>query len=294
MRYILTLCLILLSPSAYAACTSPGGVEGEIIFNRQHKVLQYCNGDIWIGMGMSGNAAEAQGNNGEIQFATNDQNLGGDANLVWDNTLKQLVLLMPSTANHYPLHIKSLRTYNNGLHLTSTNSGHTVNDGAMLSLTSTGITLLTNKESAGISFMASAAHDLFITGTGDVGIGTTTPNRKLVVIGNSRLESTPVSGNAVLSIRHGSVTGWGDNHTHFGYTGSNGSVVNYIRGDSTDINTDLRVTGYTTLTKRFAGAPPAADCTNDYIGRMAIDTTNNRLYICMGATRSWDYIALTN
>lgn len=44
-----------------------------------------------------------------------------------------------------------------------------------------------------------------------------------------------------------------------------------------------------------AGAPPAGDCDADAErGRQSIDTTNNRLYICNGATRGWDYVALTN
>jgi hypothetical protein len=29
-------------------------------------------------------------------------------------------------------------------------------------------------------------------------------------------------------------------------------------------------------------------------GSVGIDTTNNRLYVCNGATRGWDYTALTN
>ena len=42
-------------------------------------------------------------------------------------------------------------------------------------------------------------------------------------------------------------------------------------------------------------AKPAGDCdSNNERGRMSIDTTNNRLYICNGATRGWDYVALTN
>lgn len=42
-----------------------------------------------------------------------------------------------------------------------------------------------------------------------------------------------------------------------------------------------------------AGAPPAGDCDADTErGRMSIDITNNRLYICNGATRGWDYILM--
>ncbi|MBI4668848.1 MAG: hypothetical protein HY747_06635, partial [Elusimicrobia bacterium] len=44
-----------------------------------------------------------------------------------------------------------------------------------------------------------------------------------------------------------------------------------------------------------AGAPPAADCDADAErGRLTIDTTNNRLYVCNGASRGWDYVTLTN
>lgn len=44
-----------------------------------------------------------------------------------------------------------------------------------------------------------------------------------------------------------------------------------------------------------AGAPPGADCDNNAErGRLSLDTTNNRLYICNGATRGWDYMALTD
>ena len=44
-----------------------------------------------------------------------------------------------------------------------------------------------------------------------------------------------------------------------------------------------------------AGAPPAADCNEDWeLGRFTIDTSNNRLYICNGATRLWDYVGLTD
>lgn len=44
-----------------------------------------------------------------------------------------------------------------------------------------------------------------------------------------------------------------------------------------------------------AGAPPLADCdSNTERGRLSIDTTNNRLYICNGATRRWDWIGLND
>ncbi len=44
-----------------------------------------------------------------------------------------------------------------------------------------------------------------------------------------------------------------------------------------------------------SGAPPSADCDADNErGKMGIDTTNNRFYVCNGVSRGWDYVALTN
>lgn len=44
-----------------------------------------------------------------------------------------------------------------------------------------------------------------------------------------------------------------------------------------------------------AGAPTGTDCdADDERGKLYIDTTNNRLYVCNGATRGWDYTALTD
>jgi hypothetical protein len=52
---------------------------------------------------------------------------------------------------------------------------------------------------------------------------------------------------------------------------------------------------YAQLEDNTAGAPPAADCDADNErGRISIDTTNNRLYICNGATRGWDYVTLSD
>lgn len=53
--------------------------------------------------------------------------------------------------------------------------------------------------------------------------------------------------------------------------------------------------GYFQFAKTSAGAPPAADCDNNAErGRLSISTTNNRLYICNGASRGWDYVGLNN
>jgi hypothetical protein len=53
--------------------------------------------------------------------------------------------------------------------------------------------------------------------------------------------------------------------------------------------------GYFQIMKTSAGAPPSGDCDSDSErGRFVLNTTNNRLHICNGATRGWDYVGLTN
>lgn len=64
---------------------------------------------------------------------------------------------------------------------------------------------------------------------------------------------------------------------------------------SVDNEGDTAVAGMLQFGATSAGAPTATDCdANSERGRLSIDTTNNRLYVCNGATRGWDYVALTD
>lgn len=59
-HYMLTTALTatLISYQAFAACDMPGGAPdaaaGDIIYNTDHNVIQYCNGTDWVGMGGGG------------------------------------------------------------------------------------------------------------------------------------------------------------------------------------------------------------------------------------------------
>lgn len=62
-RFIISflLFLIFMPLAAHAQCANPPAAMGVIIFNKAHKVMQYCNGDDWVGLrgGGSGGAAPA-------------------------------------------------------------------------------------------------------------------------------------------------------------------------------------------------------------------------------------------
>jgi hypothetical protein len=42
---------IALPSKAYAVCSGPAGAEGELMYNSTHKIVQFCNGTLWIATG---------------------------------------------------------------------------------------------------------------------------------------------------------------------------------------------------------------------------------------------------
>lgn len=50
------LALALIDAPAYAACTSPAGLEGEVMYNTDYATMQFCDGTNWISMAASGSA----------------------------------------------------------------------------------------------------------------------------------------------------------------------------------------------------------------------------------------------
>ncbi len=58
---------------------------------------------------------------------------------------------------------------------------------------------------------------------------------------------------------------------------------------------EVQADGYFQAGHYTNGPPSGSDCNADaHRGRLNIDIVNNRLYVCMGAARGWDYTALTN
>ena len=70
------LILICLPSSARAVCNGPDGVAGDIVYNSDHHVLQYCNDTDWVGVGGSYSGGLSDGNKGDITVS------GGGA--TWD------------------------------------------------------------------------------------------------------------------------------------------------------------------------------------------------------------------
>src|SRR5258705_13539264 len=83
--------IALLAPAAArAACSTPTGTAGEIIFNSTYSVMQYCNGTSWVNMGGVASNVTAAGTSGAVQFNTSNV-LDSDASyFVWDKTNHRL------------------------------------------------------------------------------------------------------------------------------------------------------------------------------------------------------------
>lgn len=68
--------LLLFHGPAHAVCTSPDGVEGQIVYNSDYNVVQYCNGVEWMPAGLadpqaaSGTCSSPDGGEGEIVYNT--------------------------------------------------------------------------------------------------------------------------------------------------------------------------------------------------------------------------------
>ncbi len=151
---------------------------------------------------------------------------------------------------------------------------------------------------------------------GNVGIGVVNPTRKLEVANGVMISG---SGPSSLTIKSATLAGgtfnWdfiNDPNTQqliFNPSAPSGgqTIIMSRNGDITS-NGSLNFSGaklgnVTNSAREYlqidsfaggaAGSPPAVDCNTDaQRGRMIIDHTNFRMYVCNGASRGWDYITM--
>lgn len=69
---VLALAGLCISSTAYAACDDPVGAEGDQIYNPTHKIMQFCDGDKWVGMARAPAAAGGSGDNFGSHIAEED------------------------------------------------------------------------------------------------------------------------------------------------------------------------------------------------------------------------------
>jgi len=114
------LLMSLASNAAYAACTSPAGNEGDVLYNTDFKVVQFCNDTSWISMSGTAGTTDARigtltaskwcatnaggtaidctqnapaasaGTDKQLIFNDGGSTLAGAATLYWDKTSSRL------------------------------------------------------------------------------------------------------------------------------------------------------------------------------------------------------------
>lgn len=163
---------------------------------------------------------------------------------------------------------------------------------------------------------------------GKLGIGTTQPSAKLdIYLGNNiphisfgdtatttkaSIRSSGGSSNSILNLQ--SATGiieLSDGSNAYKLDIYNAEALNielqsngssFFRSGNLGIGTttptsllEVGSNGYLQFSKTSSGRPNLSDCnSNNQRGRLVIDTKTNRLYICNGASREWDYIQLAD
>jgi hypothetical protein len=198
---------------------------------------------------------------------------------------------------------------------------------AGLSDTNTGISLL------GADVLAAStagAERLRVSAGGSVGIGNTAPATKLhMSSGVITLDGSGAGINVATSAVSGYMVNilgpvalqtdptWGGTEVGF-YRGATGLGGLYFDNAASYVDlyasNEIKISGsggltatanaggfivpdgkYFQATDNNAGAPPAGDCDDDSeYGRISLDTANERLYVCNGAARGWDYVPLTD
>lgn len=217
LRFLLTALLYFtISPQAYAVCTNPGGLEGEFIYNKAHKVLQYCDGEKWRGMGGGTQQSNITltGNQGVIPFKGPTNNLATTPLFFWNsanntlhvgNTNGQSAKLNVETS----LAIYDTTTGNDGFssiwmysdsNLTTKTlrfhyGGNNLSDN-QLRFGRYGAPPAFGYEANPIVFDLDAPnYTFYINGDGNVGINTSTATEKLQVNGNIKISP----GNALYT-----------------------------------------------------------------------------------------------
>ena len=182
---------------SYTSITNAGSSrQGMLVYNRTNNTLHLCNGGSWITLSAAAGISAA-GSAGQVQFNTAGV-LGADSGLFWDNTNKRLGIGTASPADS--LHIR------NGSSAATLQIDRPAANFGYVNFTTAGsrrwhLGIANGSETgsnAGSDFYINRATDagVFIDSpfwisraSGNVGIGTTNPDRKLIVSGSGSATS---------------------------------------------------------------------------------------------------------
>jgi hypothetical protein len=167
---------------------------GLVVYNTQNNELESFNGTTWEAVGAA--AADAGGTNAQLQY-NNGGDLGGTSGLTWDSTNDALTLATIANPTASALTIT-------GGTLTGTTSYPALNvtqtwnnaAGTFTSILENVTNTFSNPASKLMDLQVSGASKFSVTAVGNVGIGTTAPNRNLEVDSASGVSTVRISSAA--------------------------------------------------------------------------------------------------
>ncbi|MBI4991696.1 MAG: hypothetical protein HZB99_00570 [Candidatus Harrisonbacteria bacterium] len=146
-------------------------------------------------------------------------------------------------------------------------------------------------------YWISSGDNIYSVNSGNIGVGTSSPQQKLHVYnGTLLIDTTPSMGADIDSADIGNIES--NSVTTANLTlGNNLYVRNSFNVGSGGISSagEISAASYLKIGRILTSPPINFDCDEEVErGRMAVDKSNFRLYICNGAGRKWDYIQLND
>jgi hypothetical protein len=319
---LIFLAALLFSVPARADCAGPAGPEGQVMYNVTYKTMQFCNGTDWIAMGGGGSTIGADA---ILESMLKSVNAPTDEYCLTYETTTGDFEWQTCGAGGVTADSLDFTEFKDAMALDAgTNIAVSGTNELSITNSGTGLSLRVNDSAGDTS-------PFVIDDAGAVGIGTAAPADLLTVntstndVGITVQGASSVSGNTT-PLKFADTSG--TVHARIGIAGTAGTLSSssssydlVFRAESQNIlfsptgggaaamfigsnsNVGIGTTGpqslfhvgtggYAQFEKTFAGAPTGTDCdAAAELGRVTVDTTNGRWYVCTG-TGGWKYTAI--
>jgi len=193
-RALLFSAAFLFSTHAWAACTNPAGVEGELVYNDDHNLMQYCDDVSWIGLGNS-DVTTSLDNLTDTNVTPTDGQV-----LTWDNANSEWIAAANAgVAWQVPDDAAVCAAGTDGTIRYNSNKLQLCIDG-------TGWVDVGGGAAGGL--WTASGNDIYTNNSGNVGIGTATPSARLevsAVSGGPSIKLTSPTANPYLQFQNGSM-----------------------------------------------------------------------------------------
>ena len=205
LRYIFIVTAFIFPIQSWAACTGPAGVEAQILYNSDHKTVQYCDDTSWIALGKA-DLTTALANLTDTNVSPTDGQV-----LTWDNANSEWIASDTTSGWQVP----DDAAVCSGGGITGTIR---YNSGKIQVCNNTDWVDVGGAESGGVWSLT--GNDISNSNTGNVGIGEPSPTTKLHVAGTTTTDSLVLKRQIGL-IAPTSTAGWNYSGGNMEFSGGN-------------------------------------------------------------------------